>query len=84
MSANKKADAGKAKTEGTAESKETKAFETKAPVVAPGEHYLKVKVRFKGLICASYGTFENGDVGEIPLADAKELEKLGKVEILKE
>lgn len=81
MSVKKKVEAEKTKTE---EKAEPKAVETRAPVVAPGEHYLKVKVKFTGLICAPFGTFENGDEGEIPLALAKELEKLGKAEIVKE
>lgn len=63
---------------------EPKAAEVKAPVVAPGEYYHNVKVKFKGLVCSPFGTFDNGDAGEIPLAMAKELEKAGKAEIIKE
>lgn len=82
--AKKAAEAEKAKAEEKIETKEPPAVEKKAPVVAPGEHYLKVKVKFAGLICAPFGTFEDGDEGEIPLALAKELEKLGKAQIVKE
>ena len=56
----------------------------KAPVVPSGEYYKNVKVRFLGLICGEYGTFNAGDVGEIPLSDAKILERIAKCEIIEE
>ncbi len=65
--------------------KETaEAVKAKAPVVPAGEYYKNVKVRFLGLICAPYGTFDAGDTGEIPLADAKALAGIGKCEIIEE
>ena len=66
------------------ETSESKAAENKAPIVEAGEHYKKVKVRFLGLICGDFGTFDKGDSGEISLYSARELEKAGKVEIIKE
>lgn len=66
------------------EASESNAVENAAPIVEAGEHYKKVKVRFLGLICGDFGTFDKGDVGEIALYSARELEKAGKVEIVKE
>jgi len=63
---------------------ESNAAENAAPIVEAGEYYKKVKVRFLGLICGDFGTFDKGDVGEIALYSARELEKAGKVEIVKE
>ena len=63
---------------------EKKETEKKAPIVAAGDYYKKIKVRFKGLVCASYGTFNAHDYGEIPVAYAKELETAGLCEIIKE
>ncbi len=54
------------------------------PVVAPGEHYKKVKVHFKTLICGDFGCFNSGEYGEIPLITARELENDGLVEICKD
>lgn len=61
-----------------------KAEEKKAPVVAAGDHFKTVKVRFKRTICADYGTFYQGEVGEIALYIANELEKCGAGVIVKE
>ena len=58
--------------------------EQKAPVVAAGDHFKTVKVRFKRTICADYGTFYQGEVGEIALYIANELEKCGAGVIVKE
>lgn len=66
------------------EASESNAAENAAPIVEAGEHYKKVKVRFLDLICGDFGTFDKGDVGEIALYSARELEKAGKVEIVKE
>ncbi len=66
------------------EASESNAAENTEPVVEAGEYYKKVKVRFLGLICGDFGTFDKGDVGEIALYSARELEKAGKVEIVKE
>ena len=57
-----------------------KAPEKKKPVVEPGAHFKKAK----GLICASYGTFNAGDTGMVPYSDAKELEESGLCEIVGE
>ena len=72
-----------AKAEG-AKAPEEKAAEKKAPIVEAGEYYKKVKVRFLGLICGDFGTFDKGDCGEITLNLARELEKVEKVQIIKE
>lgn len=64
--------------------KTAETVEKKAPVVPAGEYCKMTKVRFKGLICGVYGTFDAGDVGEIPLADAKFLAGLGKCELIEE
>ena len=61
-----------------------KAEEKKAPVVAAGDHFKTVKVRFKRTICADYGTLYQGEVGEIALYIANELEKCGAGVIVKE
>lgn len=61
-----------------------KAEEKKAPVVAAGDHFKTVKVRFKRTICADYGTFYQGEVGEIAHYIANELEKCGAGVIVKE
>lgn len=61
-----------------------KAEEQKAPVVAAGDHFKTVKMRFKRTICADYGTFYQGEVGEIALYIANELEKCGAGVIVKE
>lgn len=61
-----------------------KAEEKKAPVVAAGDHFKTVKMRFKRTICADYGTFYQGEVGEIALYIANELEKCGAGVIVKE
>ena len=66
------------------EASESNAAENAEPIVEAGEYYKKVKVRFLGLICGDFGTFDKGDVGEIALYSARELEKAGKVEIVKE
>ena len=55
-----------------------------APVVAAGDHFKTVKVRFKRTICAEYGTFYQGEVGTVALYIANELEKCGAGEIVKE
>lgn len=72
------------KAENTAAEKPVETPKAKAPVVAAGEYYKLVKVRFKDLICGSYGTFNAGEVGEIPLADANFLTGIGKCEIIKD
>lgn len=61
-----------------------KAEEKKAPIVAAGDHFKTVKVRFKTTICAEYGTFYKGETGEIALHIANELEKCGAGVIVKE
>ena len=61
-----------------------KAPEKKKPVVEPGAHFKKVQIKAKGLICASYGTFNAGDTGMVPYSDAKELEESGLCEIVGE
>ena len=61
-----------------------KIEEQKAPLVAAGDHFKTVKVRFKRTICADYGTFYQGEVGEIALYIANELEKCGAGVIVKE
>ena len=61
-----------------------KAEEKKAPVVAAGDHFKTVKMRFKRTVCADYGTFYQGEVGEIALYIANELEKCGAGVIVKE
>ena len=61
-----------------------KAEEKKAPVVAAGDHFKTVKIRFKTTVCADYGTFYKGETGEIPLYIANELEKCGAGVIVKE
>lgn len=61
-----------------------KAEEEKAPVVAAGDHFKTVKMRFKRTVCADYGTFYQGEVGEIALYIANELEKCGAGVIVKE
>ncbi|MCR4627389.1 MAG: hypothetical protein K5640_07040 [Treponema sp.] len=68
---------------GKTESNEEKSKE-KAPIVAAGDYYKKIKVRFKGLVCASFGTSNAGDYSEIPVAYAKELAEAGLCEIVKE
>ena len=55
-----------------------------APVVTPGDHFKTVKIRFKKTVCADYGTFYQGEVGEIKLHIANELEKCGAGVIVKE
>ena len=50
-----------------------KAEEKKAPVVAAGDHFKTVRMRFKTTICADYGTFYKGETGEIALYIANEL-----------
>lgn len=62
----------------------SKTEEKKAPVVAAGDHFKTVKMRFKRTICADYGTFYQGEVGEIALYIANELEKCGAGVIVKE
>ena len=62
----------------------SKAEEKKAPVVAAGDHFKTVRMRFKTTICADYGTFYKGETGEIALYIANELEKCGAGEIVKE
>ena len=44
----------------------------------------KVKVKFLTMICACYGTFMPGEVGEIPESYVKELVECRKCEILKD
>jgi len=61
-----------------------KAEEKKAPVVAAGDHFKTVRMRFKTTVCADYGTFYKGETGEIALYIANELEKCGAGEIIKE
>lgn len=61
-----------------------KAEEKKAPVVAAGDHFKTVRMRFKTTICADYGTFYKGETGEIALYIANELEKCGAGVIVKE
>ena len=61
-----------------------KAEEKKAPVVAAGDHFKTVRMRFKTTICADYGTFYKGETGEIALYIANELEKCGAGVIIKE
>ena len=56
----------------------------KINAVAAGEYYKKTKVKFLTLICGDFGTYMPGETGEIALANAKELERLGKCEILKD
>ena len=63
---------------------EAPKVEKKAPVVAAGDHFKTVKVRFKRTICAEYGTFYQGEVGTVALYIANELEKCGAGEIVKE
>ena len=64
---------------------ETPAAEEEiAPVVAAGDHFKTVKMRFKRTVCADYGTFYQGEVGEIALYIANELEKCGAGVIVKE
>ena len=61
-----------------------KAEEKKAPVVAAGDHFKTVRMRFKTTICADYGTFYKGETGEIALYIANELEKCGAGEIVRD
>ena len=61
-----------------------KAEEKKAPIVEAGDHFKTVKMRFKRTVCAVWGTFYQGEVGEIALHIANELEKCGAGEIVKE
>jgi len=58
--------------------------EKKAPVVEAGDHFKTVKMRFKRTVCAEWGTYYQGEVGEIALHIANELEKCGAGEIVKE
>lgn len=66
----------------TAKAEEIK--NNKAPVVAAGDHFKTVKMRFKTTVCADYGTFYKGETGEIALYIANELEKCGAGVIVKE
>ena len=61
-----------------------KAEEKKAPIVEAGDHFKTVKMRFKRTVCADWGTYYQGEVGEIALHIANELEKCGAGEIVKE
>ena len=61
-----------------------KAEEKKAPIVEAGDHFKTVKMRFKRTVCADWGTFYQGEVGEIALHIANELEKCGAGVIIKE
>ena len=61
-----------------------KTEEKKAPVVAAGAHFKTVKVRFNTTVCADYGTFYKGEVGDVALYIANELEKCGAGVIVKE
>ena len=61
-----------------------KAEEKKAPIVEAGDHFKTVKMRFKRTVCADWGTFYQGEVGEIALHIANELEKRGAGVIIKE
>lgn len=72
------------KAENTTAEKPAETPKAKAPVVEAGEYYKMVKVRFKSLICGSYGTFNAGEIGEIPLSDANFLSSIDKCEILKD
>lgn len=72
------------KEEAPAVAETPKKEEKKAPIVAAGDHFKTVKVRFKRTICADYGTFYQGEVGEIALYIANELEKCGAGVIVKE
>ena len=56
----------------------------KAPIVAAGDHFKTVRMRFKTTVCADYGTFYKGETGEIALYIANELEKCGAGVIIKE
>ena len=67
-----------------ATAKAEKIKQKEAPVVAAGDHFKTVKMRFKRTICADYGTFYQGEVGEIALYIANELEKCGAGVIVKE
>lgn len=51
------------------------------PVDYNGE---KKRCRFLTIICADYGTFTPGEIGEIPAIRATELAALGKCEIIEE
>ncbi len=44
----------------------------------------KVHCKMLILICSCFGTFQPGEVGELPESMALELKKLGKCEILEE
>ena len=63
---------------------EAPKVEKKAPVVEAGDHFKTVKMRFKRTVCAEWGTYYQGEVGEIALHIANELEKCGAGEIVKE
>ena len=72
------------KEEAPAVAEAPKTEEKKAPVVAAGAHFKTVKMRFKRTVCADWGTYYQGEVGEIALHIANELEKCGAGEIIKE
>ena len=72
------------KEEAPAVAEAPKTEEKKAPVVAAGAHFKTVKVRFNTTVCADYGTFYKGEVGEVALYIANELEKCGAGVIVKE
>ena len=63
---------------------EAPKVEKKAPIVEAGDHFKTVKMRFKRTVCAEWGTYYQGEVGEIALHIANELEKCGAGEIVKE
>ena len=67
-----------------AEVEASKVETKKAPIVEAGDHFKTVKMRFKRTVCADWGTFYQGEVGEIALHIANELEKCGAGEIIKE
>ena len=72
------------KEEAPAVAETPKKEEKKAQVVAAGDHFKTVRMRFKTTICADYGTFYKGETGEIALYIANELEKCGAGVIVKE
>ena len=62
----------------------SKDLKTEGVRINPAEYSgKKVKCKFLTMICADYGTFMSGEVGEIPEVRAKELELLNKCEVLK-
>ena len=73
-----------AKAENIVKEEAPKAEIKKEPVVAAGDHFKTVRMRFKTTVCADYGTFYKGETGEIALYIANELEKCGAGEIIKE